>query len=336
MDMDVSEIREVMHVQDVVQPLVLNTTPTKLYAFLLKLRPLQYGTLMPFSGELVHAAWLDWLRSAAPDVASWLHEGNKRRLFTCSSLQFPIPAPHMRSAEVDNIHLPVEPEKTYTIRVTLLLGELFPLFHEALMQYNQRESGARKPPFMRLGKQIFLLEEVLIGTDDLSGWTGFTSLNNFAEKANALKMGKVETLKLEFDSLTTFSRGNAKSKAYGSYHALLPLPQYVFSGLAKRWQELAPPEYVNLIDIDAIQQYIQDDGIIITDYNLKPHSVKFTTHIQTGFIGTCKYALRGPDEPPSEEALLTVRQQLLLLAQLAFYCGVGYKTAMGMGRTRVV
>ena len=71
------------------------TSPAKLYAFQLKLRPLQEGTLMPFSGELVHAAWLGWLGSAAPEVASWLHEGNKRRLFTCSSLQFPIAEEHM-------------------------------------------------------------------------------------------------------------------------------------------------------------------------------------------------------------------------------------------------
>lgn len=336
MEMNALEARDVMNVQDAVQPPVLNTTPTKLYAFLLKLRPLQYGTLMPFSGELVHAAWLDWLRSAAPDVASWLHEGNKRRLFTCSSLQFPIPTPRMRNAEVDNIHLPVETEKTYTIRVTLLLGELFPLFHEALMRYNQRESGEQKPPFMRLGKQTFLLEEVLIGNDEPSGWTGFTFFSNYAEKARTLKPGKVEPIKLEFDSLTTFSRGNAKNRVYGNYHALLPLPQYVFPGLAKRWQELAPPEYFSLIDINAINQYIQDEGIIITDYNLKPHQVKFTTHVQHGFVGTCTYALRGPDEAPTEESPLTVRQQVLLLAQLAFYCGVGYKTAMGMGRTRVV
>src|SRR2546421_11027478 len=108
-----------------------SSAPSKLYAFLLKLRPLEYGTLMAFNGELVHAAWLNWLGSAAPEVASWLHEGNKRRLFTCSSLQFPLPVQRMRMAERDNVHLPVEPEETYTVRITLLLGELFPLFHEA-------------------------------------------------------------------------------------------------------------------------------------------------------------------------------------------------------------
>src|SRR6266567_2778312 len=126
--------------------------PTRLYAFLIKLRPLQQGTLMAFSGELVHGAWLKWLSYAAPDVANWLHEGNKRRLFTCSSLQFSIPTPRMREAERDNIHLPLDPEKTYTIRITLLLGELFPFFHEALMRFNADTSRGRKPPFMQLGK----------------------------------------------------------------------------------------------------------------------------------------------------------------------------------------
>ncbi len=313
-----------------------NTTPAKLYAFLLKLRPLQYGTLMPFSGELVHGAWLAWLRSAAPDVATWLHEGNKRRLFTCSSLQFPIPVSRIHNAEIDNVHLPVEPEKCYIIRVTLLLGELFPLFHEALMNYNQHGTGEKKPPFMRLGKQTFLLEEVLIDNDDRSSWTGFTTFTNLAEKAKTLKLGKAAHLKLEYDSLTTFSRGNVKDRSYGNYSARLPLPQYVFPNLAKRWQELAPAEYLNLVDMNAIKQYIEDDGIIITDYDLKPHQVKFTTHVQTGFVGTCTYTLRGPDAPTTEQSPLTVRQQLFLLAQMAFYCSVGYKTAMGMGRTRMI
>src|SRR5216683_4818744 len=126
--------------------------PAKLYAILLKLRPLQPGTLMPFSGELVHGAFLHWLKNAAPDVATWLHDGNKRRLFTCSSLQFPLVEARMREAERNNVHLPLDPEKTYTIRITLLLGELFPLFHKALMHFNTAESGAEKPPFMRIAK----------------------------------------------------------------------------------------------------------------------------------------------------------------------------------------
>jgi len=312
------------------------TAPAKLYAILLKLRPLQLGTLMPFSGELVHGAFLDWLRSAAPDVASWLHDGNKRRLFTCSSLQFPIPTQRMLEAQRTNVHLPLDPEKTYTVRITLLLGELLPFFHNALMHSNTAESRAEKPPFMRIGKQLFLLEEVIADNNGASEWTGFTSFASLLEKAQTLRLGKVEPLAMEFASLTTFNRANKRSQVYGGHHALLPLPHYLFPGLVKRWQDLAPPELAHVVQMERIEQYIEDEGVVISDYDLKPHQVRFTTHVQSGFVGMCKYDLRGPDEPVTEEAPLTVRQQIVMLAQLAFYCGVGYKTAMGMGRVRSI
>jgi CRISPR-associated endoribonuclease Cas6 len=119
-------------------------------------------------------------------------------------------------------------------------------------------------------------------------------------------------------------------------YALLPLPHYLFPGLVRRWQDLAPPELAHVVQMQRIEQYIEDEGVVISDYDLKPHQVYFTKHMQPGFVGTCKYDLRGPDEQVTEETPLTVRQQLLLLARLAFYCGVGYKTAMGMGQVRVV
>src|SRR6266487_3070895 len=152
-----------------------SVAPARLYAFLLKLRPLKAGTLMPFSGELVHGAWLHWLRCAAPDVAVWLHDGNRRRFFTCSSLQFPLSPQRTLEGERENMHLPLDPEKTYTVRITLLLGELFPLFYNTLMHFNMTEMGVKKSPFMQIGKQMFLLEEVISSPDDSADWTGFTS-----------------------------------------------------------------------------------------------------------------------------------------------------------------
>ena len=38
--------------------------------------------------------------------------------------------------ERESIHLPLSSEKTYTLRLTLLLGDLFPLFYNALMNFN--------------------------------------------------------------------------------------------------------------------------------------------------------------------------------------------------------
>ncbi len=294
-----------------------STSPAKLYAIMLKLRPIERGTLMAFSGELVHAAWLDWLRAAAPDVAAWLHEGNKRRLFTCSALQFPLPVPRMQQAERENVHLPLDPEKTYTVRITLLLSELFPLFYNSLMHFSMAELGTKRQPFMKIGKQSFLLEEVISDAES-SDWTGFTSFATLVETARQMKLGNPEPLVLHFDSLTTFNRINLKNRTYGNYYARVPWPVYVFPGLARRWQELAPPELAGMVQKD-----------------LKTHGVHFVNFPQRGFVGTCKYHLRGPDEATTPDAPLTVRQQLFLLSQLAFYTGIGYKPTMGMGRVRL-
>jgi CRISPR-associated endoribonuclease Cas6 len=308
------------------------TAPARLYAILLKLRPMQAGTLMPFSGELVHGAWMSWLRGAAPDVVAWLHDGNRRRFFTCSSLRFPLPDQRMLEAERDNIHLPLDPTRTYTVRITLLLGELFPLFYETLMNFSGAGVGR---PFMQIGKQLFLLEEVIMSNDDPEGWSGSASLTSFVEKAKALHLNQTEPLKLEFASLTTFNRSKDR-KGRGLYYARLPLPEYIFPELARRWQDIAPSELAPLVQRERIEQFIQDDGVVVADYDLKPHQVRFAAYPQQGFVGMCKYHLRGPDEETTPEAPLTVRQQLLLLAQVAFYCGVGYKTPMGVGQVRPI
>lgn len=306
--------------------------PARLYALLLKVRPIQQGTLMPFSGELVHGAFLKWLNAAAPDVATWLHEGQKRRLFTCSSLHFPRPAQRFMHAEHENIHLPLDPEKTYTLRLTLLLGDLFPLFYNALMNVNVAQTGSTIPPFLRLGKQLFLLEEVILANDDTSGWTGFTSLTTLVEQAKTMRFSSTSSFTLEFATLTTFSRGSSKS-GYGTHAAMFPQPQFIFSNLLRRWEDIAPPELAPLVQRERLEQYLEEDGIIVIDYDLKAHHVHFTTHLQRGFVGSCTYQLRGPDE--KSETSLTLRQQIYLLTQLAFYSGVGYKTAMGLGQVRL-
>ena len=319
-------------------PLAEHPIPTaassRLYALLLKIRPLQQGTLMPFSGELVHGAFLKWLNASTPEVADWLHAGQKRRLFTCSSLHFPRSMQRFLHAERENIHLPLSPEKTATLRLTLLLGDLFPLFHSALMNFHAAQIGSTIPPFLRLGKQLFLLEEVVLTNDDPSGWTGFTSLTTLVEQAKAMRFASNATFTLEFASLTTFSRGSSKN-GYGTHAAMFPLPQFIFSNLLRRWEDLAPPELVPLVQRERIEQYLQEDGIIVLDYDLKAHHVHFTTHLQRGFVGSCTYQLRGSDEKSDVEASLTLRQQIALLASLAFYSGIGYKTAMGLGQARL-
>ena len=63
--------------------------------------------------------------------------------------------------------------------------------------------------------------------------------------------------------------------------------------------------------------------MVIEDYNLQPHYVRFAEHPQKGFVGTCTYLLRGPDEVTDADAPLTVRQQIVLLSQLVGQLAIG-------------
>jgi len=315
---------------------VLTTAPAKLYAVLLKVRPIERGSIMPFSGELVHGAWLNWIRDATPDVAAMLHDGNKRRLFTCSSLLFPLSSQRLQYLERENVHIPLDPEKTYALRLTLLLGELFPLFYNTLLHVNMAALGKREQAFIKIGKRSFVLEEVVITGNDASPWIGVTSFAQLLAEIQTLKLHRTHALTLLFDSLTTFNRSNLRGDSYEKHYARLPFPQYVFPGLARRWQELAPPDLAGIVQKELIERYIADEGIVIDDYDLKTHYVSFVRHPQKGFVGSCTYHLRGPDDSTTPESPLSIRQQILLLARFAFYTGCGYKTTMGMGRVRAI
>jgi CRISPR/Cas system endoribonuclease Cas6 (RAMP superfamily) len=64
------------------------------------------------------------------------------------------------------------------------------------------------------------------------------------------------------------------------------------------------------------------------------YQIHFTIHLRRGFVGMCTYHLYGSDEKRNTEAHLTIRQQVYLLAHLAFYAGFDYKTSMGLGQAR--
>ena len=202
------------------------------------------------------------------------------------------------------------------------------------MRFHTHDNQPETPFFIQLGKQRFTLDDIVLSNNATSDWTGSTSLNTLIEKARTSRLSAIAPLTLEFGSLTTFSRSGSKDKKYAAHFARLPLPEYVFPNIAKRWDDIAPPELAPLVQRYAIEDFIHNDGIIIVDYDLKPHHVHFTTHEQPGFLGTCTYHLRGPDDAPPSESSLTIRQQILLLSQLAFYSGIGYKTAMGLGQAR--
>jgi len=96
----------------------------------------------------------------------------------------------------------------------------------------------------------------------------------------------------------------------------LPLPELVFDSLWRRWNVYAPAE----LQFPAVEW----QGLI-SAYELKTHALKMEGGAEIGATGWVRY--RFPD--PEQARLATI------LAHFAFFSGVGRKTAMGMGQTRL-
>ncbi len=95
-----------------------------------------------------------------------------------------------------------------------------------------------------------------------------------------------------------------------------PLPECVFGSLLRRWNAFAPE--------DLHFPSIAWQGLIAA-FDIKTHALKMKGGAEIGTVGWVRY--RFPD--PEQAKIATT------LAHFASFAGVGRKTAMGMGQTRL-
>ena len=103
----------------------------------------------------------------------------------------------------------------------------------------------------------------------------------------------------------------------GQYIQPFPLPELVFSSLQRRWNYFAP----EALKIDAISWQC-----LVSAYNLETHALKMEGGAEIGAKGWIKYRF-----PDGEQARIAT-----VLSHFAFFAGVGRKTSMGMGQTKLV
>ncbi len=167
-------------------------------------------------------------------------------------------------------------------------------------------------------------EIILAGTRfDVRGYTfdnaqhPWAGTSSFVDTYNAAVSGTDVILKplLQFYSPTTFrSRG---------VNYPLPDPQKVFTNLLYKWNNYSP---VHLGD--NFTNFIIEN-VYPTSYKLTTRIMHFNNYKQVGFVGQCGFGMRRQ----SEDIMARV---VHMLADFAFYAGVGYKTTMGMGQARLV
>jgi CRISPR-associated endoribonuclease Cas6 len=259
-----------------------------LYAFVVQLRPV--GGLSPRpQGHAAQALFLDLVRQVAPDVSAALHAEAQSKPYTVGVL----PGRHRELIE---------------LRVSLLHSDLFQPFVQAML--HQMPGGE-----LRLGQSRLALGDV-IGTPAPQGhpWAGYGSFTDLHIRA-----APTHSVGLEFASATAVSQG---SRPDGRQRlGILPTPDAIFPSVARRWNDLAPPELT--LDLDQVRAASLDT--LVTRHRIESTDINLGKGPQKGFVGSVIYEL--PTDP-EQSRLLT------LLADAALFLGVGMKTARGMGMCR--
>jgi CRISPR-associated endoribonuclease Cas6 len=271
----------------------------RLYSIVFRLGALRKGAIPPDHGSLVHAALYALLRTGDPLLASEQHDSNAHKLFTVSLIEGGKPdregAHHFAEGDVAEW------------RFTLLRDPAF----EALVQ---RYVNDRALPHIRIGAMEFGIQEAFVsGSHPRSGYIAVERLRDRYSTQPAQKH-----VTLDFLSPTLFSLGTDRHK--NRRWRTLPHPRTVFSALRKRWASIGGADPGDNFDswvektIEAVPMALRWQRAAI-----KHESVR-------GFIGVVRFEHWGDDE--------SGLPFLNMLADMAFYSGVGYQTTSGLGQVR--
>ncbi|MEH1855492.1 MAG: CRISPR system precrRNA processing endoribonuclease RAMP protein Cas6 [Nostoc sp.] len=140
----------------------------------------------------------------------------------------------------------------------------------------------------------------LPGTHQLAGAADYALLSHPAQVLNDIE--------LHFLSATSFKQNQGVQT--------FPLPELVFNSLHRRWNIFAPEQY-HLPNCEW--------NALVTAYELKTYALKMEGGTEVGAQGWVCY--RFSDAETGRIATI--------LANFAFFAGVGRKTAMGMGQTQI-
>lgn len=274
-----------------------------LYSVVLTLSPTQPAAVPATAGHQAHAAFLATLREVDPPLAEALHApGVPVRPFTVSPLLGVGPA--------RNGWVSLSATHDYYLRFTVLYAPIY----ERFMVHFLRGEGR---PVIRLGGAELLVKEIRTSPGS-HPWAGYSSWEELACRA---RPGPEVTL--EFASPSAFSFGQ---QAWGKKIIVLPEPRLVFGSLVRSWNRLAPAPLQ--VDARALDSYLEEHVVVKRVADLSTQMLRFAKSPQVGFVGQVTFGLMADND--------IARLQLNMLADFAFYSGVGMKTTMGMGQCRRV
>ncbi|MCL0057763.1 CRISPR-associated endoribonuclease Cas6 [Dehalococcoidales bacterium] len=268
-----------------------------LASIVLCIRPVKQAAIPCTMGSGVHACLFKIITLVDETFSNRLHSGKGEKPFTVSPLQGEFVA-YQGGLKLDN-------NNQYWLRFTSLDQEL------SLALLNLDENVL---PAIHLFNHSFEVVKIAKGSEK-HPWAATTTHGRLHQQWLDRNDALPNKVRLKFLSPTTFHLGKRNLP--------LPLPELVFSSLAKKWDGSAPIP----LDVEVVQML--RERVLLSAFNLKTVMLDFGRFHQVGFIGDCEFTLSMEED----EVLVKI---LHLLSDFAFYAGVGYKTTMGMGQTRKI
>ena len=267
-----------------------------LISLVMTLRP-PTDVQVPFTvGRGLHAAFLDLVAQRSEALAAQLHAPERAKPFGISPLY--------GNWTRQNGAIVLKKEQSYWFRMTSLEPAL-----SALLADLETDTF----PELTLFEHRLPVRSIAKDRTE-HPWAARTSVEELYQR-RVLDDSPPRTLTLEFHSPTTFrSRGE---------NFPFPLPRLVFLTLAEKWNRYAP------VHLGEDIAEVLAERVLLTRYDIKTRLLEFDRYRQIGFTGRCTFRVKTqPDE--------IWNRIPHLLADFAFYAGVGYKTTMGMGQVRLL
>lgn len=274
----------------------------RLYAIVLRLTALRPGAVPPDHGDQVRAAFFNLIDRGDSALAAQLHDTNRHKPYTISLLQTE------RRGRDGALHF--AEGHTADWRFTLLCEPAF----EALLR---RYFLDRQPPHLRIGAMTFAVTDAF-ATGHSHPASGHISLPELQARWNQPPESLPPVIRLDFLSPTAFNLGTDPETGRRRF-ASLPDTRLIFSPLRKRWADLGGAEPGD--DFDAWAQ----TNLLMETQGIRTQPVRIEQSHFEGFTGRVIFRARG------DRRWLPLAH---LLADLAFWTGVGYQTTRGLGQAR--
>jgi CRISPR-associated endoribonuclease Cas6 len=266
-----------------------------LISIALILRAQTDATLHPHLGRANYAATLERLNQLDPTLGAQIHDGDGPKPITCSGLL---------NAESTGSGVLIRAGERYLWRVTGLTESVSQALAAAFLE--------TPPAAWRLGDQTFTVEQSICDSAT-QPWSGQTTYEALAAQQMLQPHRLAPQVTLLFATPTAF-------KSAGM-HVPIPLPNLLFGSLVERWNAFSS------VTLDPAMREFGQELVAISYYKLQSAPVEQKGGgLTIGGIGKVTYRALGGDR-----YWLAVFQ---MLADFAFYSGVGVKTTSGMGQVR--